>query len=78
MIGTRSFSSITAGDGLIFNCNAARVYLQKAAGSGYADLPGGGARNALWGTPETTGIYADGRFFTRGFDGILCYDMRAQ
>ena len=28
-------------------------------------------------SPETTAIYADGRLFTRTFDGLICYDLRA-
>jgi outer membrane protein assembly factor BamB len=86
--GTKSFASVTAGDGLLFNCNAALVIAQKADPTAFADLkaskggPNGNVADVsmpiiLQGTPETTGIYADGRFFTRTFDGIICFDLRA-
>lgn len=84
--GTKSYSSNVAGDGRIFNCNASVVLLQKAAPD-YRDLPPHGATQRgkvadqntaviLQGSPESTAIYADGRLFSRTFDGIVCYDCR--
>jgi outer membrane protein assembly factor BamB len=86
--GTKSFSSVTAGDGHIFNANAALVIYQDADPARFRDLLATGdapsntvadvsMKILLQGTPETTGIYADGRFYSRTFDGIVAYDLRA-
>ena len=85
---SNSFSSVTAGDGYLFNCNAALVMMQKADPADFREVTPskGGPSNTvadvsmpiiLQGTPETTAIYADGRLFTRTFDGVICYDLRA-
>jgi outer membrane protein assembly factor BamB len=85
--GTKSFSSITCGDGLIFNSNAALVMLQPANPQDFHQLKAGGnlPKNTvadvampiiIQGSPEVTAIYADGRVFSRCFDGIICYDLR--
>jgi outer membrane protein assembly factor BamB len=87
--GTKSFSSVIGGDGRIFNCNAALVILQSMDPAKFADLKASGNAPSntvadvsmpiiLQGHPETTAVYADGRLFTRTFDGIVCYDLRAK
>jgi outer membrane protein assembly factor BamB len=85
--GTKSFSSVGAGDGFLFNSNAAVVMMQKADPKDFKEIVAGkGAPQQcvadaqmpviLQNTPETSAIYADGRLFTRTFDGIICYDLR--
>jgi outer membrane protein assembly factor BamB len=86
--GTKSFSSVVAGDGRIFNCNAALVIMQTADPKDFRDLKATGNAPSntvadvsmpivIQGQPETTAIYADGRIFTRCFDGVICMDLRA-
>jgi outer membrane protein assembly factor BamB len=86
-LGLKSFSSVIAGDGRLFNGNAAVVFYQNADPAKFVDLcasQGGVVQNCademlavvLQGQPETTPIYADGRLFSRTFDGIICYDLR--
>jgi outer membrane protein assembly factor BamB len=87
--GSKSYASVTAGDGRIFNCCAVTVAYQDGDPSNYRDLPydkskgsyrgpadHGSPCTVLYGCPETGGAYADGRFFSRTFDGIVCYDLR--
>jgi outer membrane protein assembly factor BamB len=86
-LGLKSFSSVIAGDGRLFNGNAAVVFYQDADPAKFVDLyasQGGVMQKCaddmlavlLQGQPETTPIYADGRLFSRTFDGIICYDLR--
>jgi len=86
--GTKSFSSVIGGDGRIFNSNAAIVFMQNAEPQDFSDFRASGdapcqvvadasMRVVLQGMPESTAIYADGRLWSRTFDGIICYDLRA-
>ena len=87
--GLYSFASLVAGDGLVFNCVGAgafplnpdpadfRMY-EPAEGAGQMQKCADADRHVIYQTsPETTAIYADGRLFTRTFDGLICYDLRA-
>lgn len=84
--GSKSLSSIIAGDGRIFDGNAAGICFQHADHKDFRDLPpsaggvslGGPAGDTIIvGTPETVALYPDGRLFTRNFDALVCYDPRA-
>lgn len=84
--GTKSFSSPSGGDDRLFNGNAAVVLLQDVTPGSIADLAADTGRQqkvadaatsvVFLGAPETTPIYADGRLYSRTFDGIVCYDLR--
>jgi outer membrane protein assembly factor BamB len=82
--GSKSFSSPVVGDGRIFNCDAAVTMYQNADPNDFRDLQPSGLgmvgigrmKAVLRGVPETIGVYADGRFYVRTGDGIICYDMR--
>jgi len=86
--GTKSYASVIGGDGRVFNSNAASVFLQHADPKNFRDchasaeapkqvVADASMRVVLQGMPETTAIYADGRLWSRTFDGIICYDLRA-